>query len=280
MRTDPVPQYVETSAGRIHALVAGEGAPLVLLPHGGRSSQMYRNVLPLLAEHSRVIALDPPGSGGSYRPSYPMPLQDFAHPLHEAATILAGGRYMLYGMNGGNKLAAAIAASHPDAVTGLIFAGLTHSIVLSNHEREQTLGQHPMVRALVDPARQHEDSLRSQAHDAVVFTADRPVSDGIEETIDRLRSVLYRQPFYEAVLEFDLESALRALTVPLAILEFATPEEDATIGRQGAAVANELGARAHAVLALPSGAAVSLEDRAPELARSILALRDSLLSAG
>ena len=161
---------------------------------------MYRGVIPILAAHTRVIALDPPGAGGSFRPAAPESVPQLAETLHMAAVEAAGPRYMLYGMNGGNKLGTAMAAAHPESVDGFIFAGLTHSIVLSNSRRAETLGDHPAVRALLD-GRGDGDS--------------------------------YRRDFYRAVLAYDLESALRSLTVPLAVLEFATPQEDALIGRQG-----------------------------------------------
>ncbi|MDR5701581.1 hypothetical protein [Agromyces aerolatus] len=101
--------FVDTPAGRVHALTAGTGDPLVLLPHGG-------------------------------------------------------------------KLGAAIAARHPESLTGFVFAGLTHSIVLGIAARAVTLGDHPTVRALL----------------------------GAEACGDA-----WRRAFTRAVLAFDLESALR-----------------------------------------------------------------------
>ena len=238
-RTSVRDGFVESSDGRIHFHTTGEGDPLVLLPHGGRSSEMYRGLIPILAEHCMLIALDPPGTGKSFVPEGPRTIPELAETLHEAATEVAGGRYSLYGMNGGNKLGAAIAAAHPEAIDGFIFAGLTHSIVLSNDRRDTTLGNHPAVRALLQ-GRDEADS--------------------------------YRRDFYRAVTAYDLEGALRALRVPLAVLEFATAAEDAQIGRQGAALAEELGAAAHSVFELSPDAPVSLEDRPEDLAAAILML--------
>lgn len=229
----------EGPEGRIHFRAAGEGDPLVLLPHGGRSSEMYRGVIPILAEHCMLVALDPPGTGESFVPDGPRSIPELAATLHEAATGVAGGRYTLYGMNGGNKLGAAIAAAHPEAIDGFIFAGLSHSIVLSNDRRDTTLGHHPAVRALL----QGQDEADS-----------------------------YQRDFYRAVTAYDLEGALRSLRVPVAVLEFATAAEDAQIGRQGAALAAELSAAACSVLELSSDAPVSLEDRPEDLAVAILAL--------
>lgn len=235
--------FAETTEGRIGFRTAGEGDLLVLLPHGGRSSEMYLGLIPVLAARCRVVALDPPGTGDSHIPTGPRSIPELAATVHQAAISTAGPRYTLYGMNGGNKLGAAISAAHPEAIEGFIFAGLTHSIVLSNARRGTTLGEHPAVRALLDSSDQ------TQA---------------------------YRRAFYRAVTAYDLESTLRALTVPLAVLEFATAHEDAAIGRQGDSLAAELGAAAVAVIELSTDAPVSLEDRPEDLAAAILTLWDSL----
>lgn len=234
---------VATPEGRIHFLTAGEGRPLVLLPHGGRSSEMYHGLIPILADHCRVIALDPPGTGESFIPDGPRTIPELAETLHAAAVDTAGSRYTLYGMNGGNKLGAAIAAAHPEAVVGFMFAGLTHSIVLSNSWRATTLGGHPAVRALLETTGDAES---------------------------------YRRDFYRAVNAYDLENALRSVSVPLTVLEFATVAEDAAIGRQGSSLAAELGAVAHSVIELPTGAPVSLEDRPQDLAATILSLWEAM----
>jgi pimeloyl-ACP methyl ester carboxylesterase len=200
---------------------------------------MYRGVIPILAAHTRVFALDPPGTGESFRPRASRSIPQLAETLHMAAVEAAGPRYTLYGMNGGNKLGTAMAAAHPESIDGFIFAGLTHSIVLSNSRRAETLGDHPAVRALLDGP-----------------------GDGDP----------YRREFYRAVLAYDLESALRSLTVPLAVLEFATPQEDALIGRQGVGLARELGAAAYSAIELAADSPVSLEDRPADLAAAILDL--------
>jgi pimeloyl-ACP methyl ester carboxylesterase len=270
--------YADTSGGEIHFVSAGSGDPLVLLPHGGRSSRMYRQLIPMLAERFRVIALDPPGTGQSFCPDGPRDIPALAAALHEAALATAGPGYTLYGMNGGNKLGAAVATAHPGDLAGFIFAGLTHSIVLSDRERHTTLGEHPSVRALLetDDVDHWPSDWRAQADAATAFAAGAPAGRAIDEAVDRLQAIRYRQQFYRAVVAFDLERALRALRVPLAVLEFATAEEDARIGRQGSAIAAELDAVADAVLELAAGAPVSLEDRPEDLAATILRLCDAL----
>ncbi|WP_166875338.1 alpha/beta fold hydrolase [Salinibacterium sp. ZJ450] len=270
--------FTDTADGQIHFLTAGEGNPLVLLPHGGRSSRMYRELALVLSRHCKVVALDPPGTGESFLPDEPRTIPELAETLHQAAIATAGPLYTLYGMNGGNKLGAAIAAAHPEAIAGFIFAGLTHSIVLSNDGRGTTLGKHPSVKALLstDDKASSASQWMEQARAATVFAPDKPAGQAIDEAIDRLQAIRYRRHFYRAVTAYDLEGALRSLAVPLAILEFATAKEDAQIGRQASKLAAELAALAELVIELPPDAAVSLEDRPGELAAAIVSLRDAL----
>lgn len=68
----PTPHYTQSNGLRLHYLEAGEGdpgAPPILLLHGfPTSSHLYRNVLPILGETHRAIALDLPGYGLSDKP--------------------------------------------------------------------------------------------------------------------------------------------------------------------------------------------------------------------
>ena len=202
--------------------------------------------------------------------------------LHEAANTVIDGRYMVYGMNGGNKLGAALAAARPETISGFIFAGFTHSIIPANQRREEFLGGKSSVRDILtgyDEAGTTSDTSPKwvrQARMAATFDPSVPFSRAIGEAVDRLQAIRYRPHFYREVLAFDLEGALRDLRVPLAVLEFCTAEEDAQIGRQGALVAEELGAVAQSAIELREGAPASLEDRPQDLATEILALRHAL----
>jgi pimeloyl-ACP methyl ester carboxylesterase len=57
--------FVQTSMGRIHHAVAGDGPPLVLLHSNGCSLYEFQSVIEGLARKYRVYALDLPGQGDS-----------------------------------------------------------------------------------------------------------------------------------------------------------------------------------------------------------------------
>lgn len=231
---------------------------------------MYRRLIPLLAQTRRVIAFDPPGTGESFAPPEAWTLARLAESVQVAAATVAGAPFALYGMNGGNKLGVALCDAHPDTVSAFVFAGLTHSIVVSNAQRASTLGAHPSVRAILagQPPAPDWRSLAALAADGSDVDAERAT----DEMVDRLQSARYRRHFYAAVTDFDMETPLRAMRVPIGVLEFTTAEEDESIGRQGAVTAAAVRATAHAAMKLLPGESLALESRAGELAERIHAL--------
>jgi pimeloyl-ACP methyl ester carboxylesterase len=66
---DPAGETVEVGDLRLHYVEAGEGDPVLLLHGWPTSSYLWRNLLPILAEHNRAIALDLPGFGRSDKPT-------------------------------------------------------------------------------------------------------------------------------------------------------------------------------------------------------------------
>ncbi|MGB5808908.1 MAG: alpha/beta fold hydrolase [Polyangiales bacterium] len=61
-------ETTEVDGLRIHYLTAGEGDPILLIHGFPTSSYLWRNVMPELAVHNRVIAIDLPGYGLSDKP--------------------------------------------------------------------------------------------------------------------------------------------------------------------------------------------------------------------
>jgi len=62
-------QWFESSVGRIHYLDEGERRPLLLMHGNPDWSFLYREMIPLLSEHFRCIAVDYPGFGLSVHPA-------------------------------------------------------------------------------------------------------------------------------------------------------------------------------------------------------------------
>ena len=99
-------------------------APTILLLHGfPTSSQMFRNLIPALADRFHVVAPDYPGFGNSAMP----PVEDFDYSFDNLANVIDGftrelglERYSLYVMDYGAPVGFRLAAKHPERVQALI----------------------------------------------------------------------------------------------------------------------------------------------------------------
>ncbi|MFZ3035281.1 MAG: alpha/beta hydrolase [Parvibaculum sp.] len=130
----PRGRFVKAAGVDIHYLEYSpdepEGAPIVLV-HGasGNLGDMAESLMPLLAEHHRVVAFDRPGHGWSKRPGHP----DITDParqaevLHEAITALGLKKPVLLGHSWGGAVATAYALAYPQELSGLVvMSGATH----------------------------------------------------------------------------------------------------------------------------------------------------------
>ncbi|MBO9718180.1 MAG: alpha/beta hydrolase [Pseudoxanthomonas sp.] len=99
-------------------------APVLLLLHGfPTSSQMFRDLIPRLADRYHVIAPDYPGFGQSAAPD----TARFAYTFDHLAALVDGftrqlglDRYALYVMDYGAPIGFRLAAQHPERVTALV----------------------------------------------------------------------------------------------------------------------------------------------------------------
>jgi pimeloyl-ACP methyl ester carboxylesterase len=99
-------------------------SPAVLLLHGfPTSSQMFRNLIPQLADEYRVVAPDYPGFGHSSMP----PREQFRYTFDNLATVVDGftevvglQRYALYVQDYGAPVGYRLASQHPERVTAIV----------------------------------------------------------------------------------------------------------------------------------------------------------------
>lgn len=101
-----------------------KNAPTLLLLHGfPTSSQMFRNLIPLLADKYHVIAPDYPGFGQSDAP----PVEKFNYSFDNLATIvdkfteqIGLSKFALYVQDYGAPIGYRIASAHPERITAVI----------------------------------------------------------------------------------------------------------------------------------------------------------------
>ncbi len=99
-------------------------APTLLLLHGfPTSSQMFRNLIPRLADRYHVVAPDYPGFGHSAAPAhdaFPYGFARYAELVGGLTEQLGLSRYALYVMDYGAPVGFRLATAHPERVTALI----------------------------------------------------------------------------------------------------------------------------------------------------------------
>ncbi len=108
-----------TLGGRIHALTAGSGTPVILLPGWPETAEAYSTIFPPLAKRHRVFALDPPGLGESEPAVGGYDTASIAKELAAAVQTATSERFHLVGHDVGGWIAYAWAAQMPEQVMSL-----------------------------------------------------------------------------------------------------------------------------------------------------------------
>lgn len=120
-------KYKTLKVGNVEVFYREAGpvnAPVVLLLHGfPTSSHMFRNLIPLLADHYRLIAPDLPGFGNTQAPDRTV----FAYTFDNLAKIIGGftealglKHYAIYAFDYGAPTGYRLAMAHPERVTAIV----------------------------------------------------------------------------------------------------------------------------------------------------------------
>ena len=138
--------YVDVRDGQIHyrhAQAPASAKPLVFLHQTASSSAMYQAVMERLDGRVRMIALDTPGFGGSYRPPVKPDVAYYVDALLQAIDALGIRDFDLFGHHTGAAIACQMAADHPDRVNRL---GMIGPVQLTQADRDLWKGTaiHPM----------------------------------------------------------------------------------------------------------------------------------------
>jgi pimeloyl-ACP methyl ester carboxylesterase len=275
--------YVNTSLGQVYYLRKGTGPPLTLLAASGRSSRMFTGLIPLVASRFDVCAFDTPGFGNSDPLPEGTTIDRLADCFVEALNALGIDKTHIYGLHTGNKIAAAIAARRPALVDRIVLAGQSHSIIPNQQRRNATILE--IVSDCVQESRGDGATtpLTKWAGTFRRFTDiwwnGELVSSGAGQShrefalnlvLDELQSTEGTARLYLANFAYDFERDLAKITAPTLILEITTPDEDRTIGQQGAHVQKLIRGASLRTIDEPAGHTLTLENRSRDLADIVL----------
>jgi pimeloyl-ACP methyl ester carboxylesterase len=116
-------RFVQTRSGRIHAAIAGQGLPVLLLHQTPRSWDEFRDVLPLLGRGWQAIAMDTVGFGDSQPlPAHENTIERWAAAAFDLLDALGIERAAIAGHHTGAVVALEMAAGQPDRVPALVLS--------------------------------------------------------------------------------------------------------------------------------------------------------------
>jgi pimeloyl-ACP methyl ester carboxylesterase len=113
-------RYVEAGGLRLHAVIGGEGPPLLLVHGWPQTWYQYRLVMPALARDFEVIAVDQRGIGLSDKPQDGYDIGTQANDLVALMDALGHQRFAMAGFDTGMFIAYALAADHPERLDRLV----------------------------------------------------------------------------------------------------------------------------------------------------------------
>lgn len=239
--------YLDTRIGQIHVYDHGQGDTVLMLHETPRSAKSFEPLMRLLGSRFRCVAPDNPGFGMSD----PLPADASMESLADTMIELLDGqgieRAHLIGFHTGNKIAAALAARHPQRVGGVVLIGMTHSMVVSRRARNAAIME--IVRRHFGGFEETADGahrLRTWGADFGAISAlwwkpsmlgaaqidDATLAGQEQRVIESIQCRRAIRKIYAMNFDFDFSAALRRVKAPALVIECCVPEE-LHLGRQG-----------------------------------------------
>ncbi|WP_433256631.1 alpha/beta fold hydrolase [Streptosporangium sp. CA-135522] len=119
-------RLAEVNGVRLHYVEGGQGDPLVLLGGWPQTWWQFHKIMPALARHYRVIAVDLRGMGGSAKPETGYDKKTMARDLYELVRSLGHEKVNIAGHDIGAMVAQSLAANHPEVVKKLVLLDVHH----------------------------------------------------------------------------------------------------------------------------------------------------------
>jgi len=141
--------FLDTSHGQLHYVTAGKDSrkPVLLLHKTPRSIDEYRDVIPILAEDYRVIAVETIGYGDSDKPRAVLSIEDYAGAVKLLLDELGIEKAVIVGHLTGSVIGAEVAAGYPDKVEKLVLSG---PIYIDEKTRQEHAGFFEQWRVKAD----------------------------------------------------------------------------------------------------------------------------------
>jgi pimeloyl-ACP methyl ester carboxylesterase len=204
--------FVNTPKGQIHYAEAGKGEPVLLLHQTPRSWTEYRQVLPILGERYRAIAMDTIGFGDSYQPLVKASIELYAEGVVDFLDALEIERTSLVGHHTGGVIAVEFAASRPLRVNKLILSSCPFT---DKEDRERRKTIPPIDDVAFSPDGSHLNELWNKRR--AFYPKDRP--DLLASfVLDALKVLDRIEDGHKAVNVYRMEEKTPLITAPTLIM--------------------------------------------------------------
>src|SRR5688500_6846410 len=120
-------RYVDTGELRLHAVIGGDGPPLLLVPGWPETWYAWRLLMAALPRDFEAVALDQRGMGLSDKPAGGYDTGTLAGDLVALMDALGHQRFAVVGHDTGFAISYALAADHPDRVVRVTLAEIPGS---------------------------------------------------------------------------------------------------------------------------------------------------------
>ena len=107
---------------RLHYFIGGKGPALLLIPGWPQTAYTWHNIMPELAKHFTVIAVDPRGTGNSNRPLTGYDTDNVAKDMHELMQSLGRQRYQVVGHDVGMWIGYSLASNYPEEIEKIVLS--------------------------------------------------------------------------------------------------------------------------------------------------------------
>ncbi|MFF3567630.1 alpha/beta fold hydrolase [Nocardia jiangxiensis] len=204
--------YADTSFGQLHYAEQGDGPVLLLLHQTPRSWDEFRELIPLLADEHRVIAMDMVGFGASAKLLAPQTIELYAQGAWELLDAIGVDHAAVLGHHTGAAVALELAATGSERIAAVVLSSCPWT-----DERYRT--DHA-TGAGVDRAQQSEDGahlrtlweLRRPYYPApVAGLLDRFVRDALAPGVDPAEG-------HRACARYRMEDRIGSVTAPVLLI--------------------------------------------------------------
>jgi pimeloyl-ACP methyl ester carboxylesterase len=251
--------FLDTPAGQIHYRTAGTGRPVLLLHQTPRSSDEYRDVIPLLARELRVIAMDTIGYGDSYTPARTCAVEDYGRGAVDLLDGLGIARAAVVGHHTGAVIGSELAARHPDRVERLV---LSNSPYVDAEDRERRKTRPPIDEVEVREDGSHLTELWRRR--LAFYPKGRP--DLLARFVmDALKAGDRAEEGHRAVSAYRMETTVAAIRCPTLVM--CGTEDPFSYPRLGPLAAAIRGSRR---LEIPGGTVAVVDQMPAEFAAAVL----------